>query len=193
MGSVSERARDADPNAVAKANLRAELKAKRRTETVGRDRVEDAQALALDALRVAHEAGLGRGSWVAAFESTASEPPTEALVDALQGRGIRVMVPITREDWDLDWREAGTDAPLGVEAVAQAKVVFVPAQAVDLHGHRLGRGKGCYDRALPRTAALLVAVLHPWEVLDGPVPHEPHDRTVHAVIAAGLGFRRLDA
>ena len=188
---MSERARDADPIVVAKENLRTELKTRRRNGTVGRDRAEDAEALAVDALRVAHEAGLGGGAWVAAFESTASEPPMEALVDALRGRGIRVMVPITQDDWDLDWREVGTDAPLGLEAVAQAQVVFVPAQAVDLQGHRLGRGKGCYDRALPRTAALLVAVVHPWEVLDRPVPHATHDRTVHAVIAAGLGVRHL--
>ena len=188
---MSERARDDDPITVAKASLRAELKARRRIEVLERDRAEDAQALALDALRVAHEAGLGRGAWVAAYESLASEPPTQAMVDALLGRGIRVMVPITQDDWDLDWREVGTDEPLGAEAVSEAKVVFVPAQAVDLHGHRLGRGKGCYDRALPRTQALVVAVVHPWEVLDRPVPHEPHDRTVDAVIAAGLGVRHL--
>lgn len=190
---MSERARDDDPITFAKANLRAELNARRRTEVLERDRAEDAQALALDALRVAHEAGVGRGAWVAAYESLPSEPPTQAMVDALLGRGIRVMVPITQDDWDLDWREVGTDERLGSEAVAQAKVVFVPAQAVDLRGHRLGRGKGCYDRALPRTQALVVAVVHPWEVLDRPVPHEPHDRTVNAVIAAGLGVRHLPA
>lgn len=188
---MSERAPDAEPITLAKANLRAELKARRRVEVPKRDRAEDAQALALDALRVAHEAGLGPGSWVAAYESLPSEPPTGALVEALRGRGIRVMVPITRADWDLDWRELGSEQPLGVEALAEAKVVFVPAQAVDPAGHRLGRGKGCYDRALARTSALLVAVVHPWEVLDRPVPHETHDRTVHAVIAAGLGVRHL--
>lgn len=188
---MSERAPDAEPITVAKATLRTELKARRQAEILRRDRAEDAQALALDALRVAHEAGLGRGSWVAAYESLPSEPPTEALVEALLGRGIRVMVPITQADWDLDWREVGTEQPMGVDALAQAKVVYVPAQAVDLGGHRLGRGKGCYDRALARTSALLVAVVHPWELLDRPVPHEAHDRTVHAVIAAGLGVRHL--
>jgi len=82
--------------------------------------------------------------------------------------------------------------PLGVEAVGRASVVFVPAHAVDTRGTRLGQGKGCYDRALPRTTATLVAVVHPWEVLDEDLPHEAHDRAVDAVIAAGTGLRRLD-
>jgi 5-formyltetrahydrofolate cyclo-ligase len=74
-----------------------------------------------------------------------------------------------------------------VAAVAQAKVVFVPAHGVDRSGTRIGRGKGCYDRALPRTDAVVVAVVHPWEVLDEELPHEDHDRAVDAAIAAGLG------
>jgi len=40
---------------------------------------------------------------------------------------------------------------------------------------------------------LLVAVVHPWEVLEEPLPREEHDRAVEAVIAAGMGLRRLGA
>ena len=114
--------------------------------------------------------------------------PTDHL-HALEADGIRVLVPITRTDWDLDWREArgtgGTDAAaLGVDAIARAGVVFVPAQAVDRSGTRLGRGKGCYDRALPRTEAMVIAVVHPWELADSPLPHDAHDRPVDAGLPA---------
>jgi 5-formyltetrahydrofolate cyclo-ligase len=102
------------------------------------------------------------------------------------------MVPVTLADWDLDWREVVADgtAPgelLGREALGRASVVFVPAHGVDRSGTRIGRGKGCYDRALPRTDAGVVAVVHPWEVLGAELPHEDHDRAVDAAIAAGLG------
>ncbi|WP_195908175.1 5-formyltetrahydrofolate cyclo-ligase [Nostocoides sp. HKS02] len=177
----------------AKALVRARLRSRRRAEVAGRDRAEDAESLALDGLRVAHEAGLARGSWVAAYESTPLEPPTEALIAALVARGIRVMVPITLPDWDLDWREVGIPDPLGSAAIGRAQVVFVPAHAVDGWGNRVGQGKGCYDRVLPRTSALVVAVVHPWEVLDEPLPHDAHDRPVDAVMAAGLGVRHLGA
>ena len=175
----------------AKESARAALRALRKERVPGRDRARDEEDLAVSALAAVHEAGVARGDWVAAYEALPSEPPTDGLVAALTGRGLRVMVPVTLEDWDLDWREVGTDALLGREAVEQARVVFLPAHAVDGAGTRLGRGKGCYDRVLGRTSALRVAVVHPWELSDEPLPREPHDAPVDAVIAAELGLRHL--
>ena len=174
-----------------KEDVRRSLRAGRRERVPSRDRAKDDESISLAALEVAYAGGLGPGDWVAAYEAMPSEPPTEALVAALSARGIRVMVPITLEDWDLDWREAGSPEPLGREAIAQARVVFVPALAVDRSGTRMGKGKGCYDRAVARTSARLVALVHPWEVLADPLPREPHDRPVHAVITAQDGVLEL--
>lgn len=174
-----------------KTAVRERLRALRRERVPGRDRARDAEELALSALEVVYAAGLGRDDWVAAYEATALEPPTKAMVTALSARGIRVMVPVTLADWDLDWREVGADGmatdTLGREAIERAKVVFLPAHGVDRAGTRIGQGKGCYDRVIPRTNARLVAVVHPWEVLDEELPSEPHDRRVHAVMAAEVG------
>ena len=170
---------------------RRRLAALRRERVPGRDRAKDAESLELGALEVAYAEGLGPGGWVAAYESLASEPPTQSLIAALTARGIRVMVPVTLPDWDLDWREAGDERLLGRDAVADARVVFLPAQAVDRHGTRLGRGKGCYDRALARTTARTVALVHPWEVLDEELPREPHDHPVDAALTAEQGLVRL--
>ncbi|GAA4727651.1 hypothetical protein GCM10025782_27930 [Pedococcus ginsenosidimutans] len=181
------------PAAAGKTDLRLRLRAQRRERVPARDRAADAESIALAGLTAAHEAGVRRGGWVAAYESMPTEPPTEALVAALQGRGLRVLVPVTLPDWDLDWREAGTEELLGTDAIGRATVVFVPAHAVDGAGTRMGQGKGCYDRALPRTRALRVAVVHPWEVVEDPLPREEHDLPVDAVIAAGAGLRHLRA
>ena len=174
-----------------KTAVRERLRALRRDRVPGRDRARDAEELALSALEVVHAAGVGREEWVAAYEATALEPPTEAVVAALAARGIRVMVPVTLADWDLDWREVGTEDALGTDAVARAKVVFLPAHGVDRTGTRIGQGKGCYDRVVPRTSARLVAVVHPWELLDDELPSEPHDRRVHAVMAAEVGVTEV--
>ena len=69
--------------------------------------------------------------------------------------------------------------------------MFVPAHGVDRAGTRIGQGKGCYDRALPRTQARLVAVVHPWELLDEELPREEHDRPVHAAITAETGVTHV--
>jgi 5-formyltetrahydrofolate cyclo-ligase len=102
-----------------------------------------------------------------------------------------------RDDLDLDWAlddgERRTSAVvrvseptgprLGPQAVAEAAVVLVPALAVDRRGVRLGQGGGSYDRALSRVrpGTLVVALLHPGELFDEPLPSAPHDRPVHAV------------
>lgn len=179
-----------------KTAVRQRLRELRRERVPGRDRARDATELELAALEVAHAAGLAPGDWVAAYEATPLEPPTEALVAAFVARGIRVMVPVTLEDWDLDWSEVSRAGetprePLGRDAIARAAIVFVPAHGVDRSGTRIGQGKGCYDRALPRTDAMVVAVVHPWEVLDEKLPREPHDRPVDAAIAADSGVTHV--
>ena len=62
-------------------------------------------------------------------------------------------------------------------------VAIIPGMAFDGAGHRLGRGKGYYDRLLPkREAAKLVGVCWPFQLFDE-VPAEPHDISVEEVIS----------
>jgi 5-formyltetrahydrofolate cyclo-ligase len=177
-----------EPAPSAKAELRAWVRRQRRERVPLRDRAEDAAGV----LRWAREAlvacGLGRGATVAAYESMPTEPPTQALVRSLVADGIRILIPLTREDWTLDWANAEDRErrPLGAAALREADLVFVPALAVDLAGGRLGRGKGCYDRALTRAREHVrrVAIVHPWELLAESVPMEEHDLRMDAAVTA---------
>ena len=132
----------------------------------------------------------------AAYVSFGTEPSTAELLRAMRSRGVRLLVPVLREDLDLDWaiydephrlsqgarglREP-TGPRLGVDAVAEADVVVVPALAVARDGRRLGRGGGSYDRALARVTGPAVALLYPGELLAD-VPAEPHDRRVDVAV-----------
>jgi 5-formyltetrahydrofolate cyclo-ligase len=181
----SERAFTRGSERGTKRALRAQFRAERRERAPLRDREADAAALTAAALPVVDEVGVAPGEWVSIYESTPVEPPTHALVDALRARGIRVMVPITLPDLDLDWAEAGSAEPLGRDAIGWARVVFVPALSVDHRGTRMGQGGGCYDRVLPRAGqARVVALVHPWEVRDEELPREPHDLPVPEVMTA---------
>ncbi len=137
-----------------------------------------------------------RAATVAAYVSIGREPGTGALLRALADAGKRVILPVLLPDGDLDWGVYNGDAglvparlgllepagaPLGVDAVATADVVLVPALAVSATGLRLGRGGGSYDRALGRVpvGTFTCALLYDAE-LDVDVPAEPHDRPVTA-------------
>jgi 5-formyltetrahydrofolate cyclo-ligase len=145
---------------------------------------------------------------VAAFVGTKSEPPTLPLLAALRAGGRTVLLPVLREDMDLEWapfQSADALRParlgllepagpsLGLDAVRDADLVLVPALAVDRAGRRLGQGGGSYDRALERSGAPVVAIVFDEEVLDEPIPVEPHDRPVAGVLTPGGGLCWLGA
>ena len=144
---------------------------------------------------------------IAAYYSIGTEPDTRGLVFALWKRGSYVLLPVLRPDGDLDWasyegpdslvpgprglRQPG-EPPRGVDAVARADAVLVPALAVDPAGRRLGRGGGSYDRALARVGPLvpLIALLYDDELVED-VPTAPHDIPVRAAVTPRAGITLL--
>jgi 5-formyltetrahydrofolate cyclo-ligase len=129
---------------------------------------------------------------VAGYVPLPSEPGGAALPGALAAVCDRLVVPVLRGDLDLDWEVYDGDADrLGLDAVAGAELVIVPAVAVDRSGVRLGRGGGSYDRALARVPAgvMIIAALYRSELVDV-LPAERHDLRVGAV-AAPEGVIRL--
>ena len=126
---------------------------------------------------------------VAAYISIGTEPETRGLVYAFWKRGTYVLLPLLREDYDLDWASyegpdslaAGprgllqpTEPGRGVAAITSADLVIVPALAVDCGGLRLGRGQRTLRRhqqqfglpvslalGLPETAGLPRTGLYP--------------------------------
>ncbi|MET9704929.1 5-formyltetrahydrofolate cyclo-ligase [Streptomyces griseus] len=189
----------------AKDSLRRELLAARALLTK-EDAARTAAVLAGAALRLPE---LADARTVAAYVSVGREPGTRALLEALRGRGVRVLLPVLLADNDLDWAAyegpehllpAGRgllepDGPrLGPAAVVEAQAVLLPGLAVDGAGMRLGRGGGSYDRVLARLTAAgahpaLVVLLYDDEVVAR-LPSEPHDRPVDAVVTPA-GARRF--
>jgi 5-formyltetrahydrofolate cyclo-ligase len=137
----------------------------------------------------------GGADCVAAYLSFGEEPPTREMVEGFVARGTRVLIPVIAGD-RLDWATYSgaddvADGPLGIieptgsrlgsAALQAAEVVIVPALAVDGHGHRLGRGRGYYDRVLGSVTVPTAAVVYDDEVLQR-IPVETHDRTVTTIL-----------
>jgi 5-formyltetrahydrofolate cyclo-ligase len=210
---VTARSRDEVPSvpvaapppgaAAGKAWWRQRIRAARRARDP-RLRARDAESITEAALRLA----AATGGPICAHLPVGAEPWSPAGVEVLHAAGHEVLLPVVADrDGPLDWAPfTGSDAlvagpfglrepagrRLGPAAVGRARLVLLPALAVDRRGVRLGQGGGFYDRTLPLVGAAvpLVAVLGDGELVDA-LPAGPHDRRVTGAIQPGRGVTML--
>jgi 5-formyltetrahydrofolate cyclo-ligase len=140
---------------------------------------------------------------VAAYLSHGSEPGTLQLVAWLAANGVRVLLPVLshpiggRLDKPAWAPYEGPDAlrvgaysilePTGdvvpSEQLPEAELIISPGLAANLHGDRLGRGGGWYDRALRHASqsAPIWVLLNDDEVLKT-IPVHAWDHRVDVIV-----------
>ncbi len=190
--------------ALGKSEVRTQLLDARRA-VAAEVRAVEAEALG-KAVSQFVKAQVRTGQTVCGYLPVGSEPGSLSMLDALVDAGIRVLLPVTATDagtaLPLNWAHYApgefVEAAFGLleptgprlppDAIREAKVVIVPALAVDRHGNRLGRGAGFYDRSLPLRdgTALLVAVVRDSELVDE-LPADPHDVPMTHVVTPQRG------
>lgn len=75
--------------------------------------------------------------------------------------------------------------PTGIPFTDYSRIALaiIPGMAFDHKGHRLGRGKGYYDRLLPQLPhAYKIGLCYPFQFLHTEIPCEPHDQLMDEVI-----------
>ena len=102
------------------------------------------------------------------------EVQTHAFIEKWS-RSKRIILPVVTGD-ELELRGAPfTD----YETIDLA---VIPGVAFDRYGHRLGRGKGYYDRLLPQIPASKVGICFPFQLIEE-VPAEAFDFRMDTIIA----------
>lgn len=129
------------------------------------------------------------------YASLPDEVPTLALLASVAGKTV-VLPRVVGDDLELRHYTARHDLvvsePFGIlEPVgpllsddASIDLALVPGLAFDGEGHRLGRGKGYYDRLFARPSlrdVRKVGLCFDFQYLET-IPHEAHDRPMDDVI-----------
>lgn len=127
------------------------------------------------------------------YHSLKDEVQTHAFIEKWSKRK-RIILPVVAGDVlelrvytgpdDLRRGSYGIEEPVGQAFTDYAAIdlAVIPGVAFDREGHRLGRGKGYYDKLLPLLpSALKVGLCFPFQLLEE-VPAEPFDICMDLVI-----------
>lgn len=133
---------------------------------------------------------------IALYAPIRNEVDTTLLFDAARAAGKSVQYPLVCGD-RLTFHEIATreqlaagsfgipePCPVGdVSGAPLADLLVVPGVAFDLRGHRIGFGKGYYDRYLAglQRLPLLVGFCHDFQLIEA-VPSEGHDIRMDCVV-----------
>ena len=117
------------------------------------------------------------------------EVQTHAFIEKWS-RSKRIILPVvTGDELELRVYAGPQDLAIGSYGIAEPTgapftdyLAVIPGVAFDRYGHRLGRGKGYYDRLLPQIPAPKVGICFPFQLIEE-VPAEAFDFRMDTIIA----------
>lgn len=130
------------------------------------------------------------------YSALPDEVQTESLMNELVSQGKMVLLPKVIDDSTMELRRYTGKKDLSQGAYnimepsgerftdyAAIDVAIIPGMAFDSRGHRLGRGKGYYDRFLSQLTSktIKIGLCFPWQLVDV-VPTDKNDISMDCVI-----------
>ena len=144
--------------------------------------------------RVEHHPLFIQATRVLMFHSLKDEVDTHDLIARYKGLKTIILPTVVGDELELHIYDATSTTREGAFHIQEScgpvlpeseygtiDLAIIPGVAFDLNGNRLGRGKGYYDRLLPKLSCHTIGICYPYQLIDE-VPHEPHDVPVDEII-----------
>ncbi|MDB6066825.1 MAG: 5-formyltetrahydrofolate cyclo-ligase [Pedosphaera sp.] len=179
------------------SSTKAELRDQIRLALKGMSPAEKASASIQIVVRLEQQPLWREAKSILFFAPIAEEPDIWRLADDALKAGKTVTLPrydreqkgyvachIRDIDRDLQSGQFGIREPGETCArisLNQLDLILVPGIAFDLNGHRLGRGKGFYDRMLAVLKGPTCGVAFDQQIVTG-IPVEPHDIRLSCIL-----------
>jgi 5-formyltetrahydrofolate cyclo-ligase len=139
-----------------------------------------------------------RAECIALYAPANNETDTVAIFYAALHMGKRVLYPVVsgnqlllRRVERIEVLQGGTfgilePCPTGIDFHAdEPDLIVVPGVVFDLKGHRIGYGKGFYDRFLhhPACRADMVGLCHDFQLTDETISTDTHDIPMKIIVS----------
>jgi 5-formyltetrahydrofolate cyclo-ligase len=132
---------------------------------------------------------------IAIYHNKAEEVDIKYLLEHTEQK--QFYLPVLQENWQLRFFKYHTESSLItnkwniLEPISNTQdeilidkldIIFLPLLGFDRLGNRLGMGKGCYDRSIPKNhKSILIGIGFSSQEYES-IPHEPHDIKLNYVI-----------
>ena len=128
------------------------------------------------------------------YYSLPDELPTHDVLQRWHGMKKIYLPRVKGEDLEIvaydgtldDDNDFHIGEPVGPALDVVPDMVIVPAVALDTRCHRMGRGRGYYDRLLTDSSSFKMGVALDCQLVEN-VPCEPHDQPLDAIATAQQG------
>lgn len=126
------------------------------------------------------------------YNSLADEVDTKPLISKYAAKKTILLPTVVGDHLELHVYHAESETKKGVFGIEESEgplftdyaainLAVIPGMAFDRNGNRLGRGKGYYDRLLPKLNGKKIGVCFSFQLLDS-IPCEKHDIPMDEII-----------
>ena len=136
---------------------------------------------------------------IASYRARGSEVPTKSfesigakfrwIYPRVQGNQLQFLKPknFVQSPWGIDEpTEDSQKVPLN-----EVDMILIPGTAFDHRGHRLGTGKGFYDRTLTNYRGIKVGIAYALQVSSNDFAMETHDLPMEYVVTENYMLKHL--
>jgi len=126
---------------------------------------------------------------IAFYISKGSEVATKEMIDEAIELGKKILVPVT--NGEIEFVKYSSNLKIGkfnvpepenrVPSDKEPDIVILPGLAFDLDLHRLGYGKGCYDKKLKSMKSKRIGICFDLQIVDE-IPKHEHDERLNLTI-----------
>lgn len=170
-----------------KETLRKKMRNER--DELDKKQIDEKSALIVKNLILLEE--VSNASTIALYLAKNGEVDAKPFFDFLEAQKKKILVPVTKDEIELveftsfdeltEGKFKVLEPRIKVKSEVPPDVLIIPGLAFDQDMHRLGYGKGYYDRLLKKVKSIRIGVCFDFQIVEK-IPKHEHDEQMDIIV-----------